>query len=71
MSTDAYLVPAVAWQLGLRIDQVGILGGPHGTVLRVHKADDGVALPTLSDLPGVPLRTLARTTDWRVVTTCR
>jgi hypothetical protein len=69
--TNAYLVPAVAWRLDLRIDQVGLLPGTPGTVLRVHKLNDGVALPTLTPLAGAPVQTLAASRDWRIVSTCQ
>ena len=69
--TDAYLVPAVAWRLGLPIDRIGLLPGPATTVLRVHVVSNGVALPTLLPLAGAPVRTLAASPDWRIVTTCK
>ena len=70
VSTDAYLVPAVAWRLGLRIDQIGLVADRPGTVLRVHVVNDGVALPTLTPLAGAPTRTLAASRDWRILSTC-
>ena len=70
VATGAYLVPAVAWQLGLHIDQVHLVATDPGTVLRVRTNPRSPSVPTLLPLAGAPVRTLAFASDWRVVTTC-
>ena len=69
--TAAYLVPAVAWHLGVHISNVGLAPQRPGVAFRVHTTRDAPALPTLTpfgDLHG--LRTLAHSSDWRVVAAC-
>ncbi|MCW2992381.1 MAG: hypothetical protein JWM73_2975 [Solirubrobacterales bacterium] len=70
VTTGAYLVPAVAWHLGLRIEDVRLVAERPGTTLRVHTTDRSSALPTLTPLAGVAVKTLAFTPAWRIVTTC-
>ena len=70
VTTGAYLVPAVAWELDLHIEDVSLVAEDPGTVLRVHTTDRSSALPTLLPLAGVPVRTLGVTPTWRIVTTC-
>lgn len=70
VATGAYLVPAVAWELGLHLGEVRLVAEYPGTALRVHTTARSPALPTLSPLGGAPVRTLAHTSDWRIVTTC-
>jgi len=70
VTTGAYLVPAVAWELGLHLQDVRLVPEDPGTTLRVHSTARAPALPTLSPLGGAPIRTLAHTHDWRIVTTC-
>ena len=71
VTTGAYLVPAVAWELDLHIDDLRLVPEDPGTTLRVHTTNRSSALPTLSPLAGKPVRTLAYTSAWRIVTTCR
>ncbi|MFL5844855.1 MAG: hypothetical protein ACJ762_09195 [Solirubrobacteraceae bacterium] len=70
VTTGAYLVPAVAWQLDLHIDQIALVPADPGTTLRVHTTNRSSALPTLLPLAGQPVHTLAFTPAWRIVTTC-
>jgi hypothetical protein len=70
VATGAYLVPAVAWTLGVHISDLHLVPEDPGTTLRVHTTDRSSALPTLTPLAGAPVRTLAFSPSWRVVTTC-
>ena len=69
--TGAYLVPAVAWRLGVHIRAVHLTPERPGVVFRVHTTRGASALPALAplgDLRG--LRTLATSADWRIVAAC-
>jgi hypothetical protein len=69
--TGAYLVPAVAWYLGVHISNVGLAPERPGVAFRVHTTRGAPAIPGLEpfgDLHG--LQTLARSADWRVVAAC-
>jgi hypothetical protein len=71
VATGAYLVPAVAWELDLHVEDVFLVPDDPGTTLRVHTTGRSSALPSLIPLAGAPVRTLAYTDAWRIVTTCR
>jgi hypothetical protein len=68
--TGAYMVPAVAWNLGLHIDDVRLVPEERSTVLRVHNHPGSYPMPGLDPLAHKPVRTLVRTPAWRIVTTC-
>lgn len=70
VTTGAYLVPAVAWELDVHIEDIRLVPEAPGTTLRVHTTDRSSALPTLLPLAGAPVSTLAFTPAWRIVTTC-
>lgn len=70
VATGPYLVPAVAWALGLHIGEVRLVPEVPGTTLRVRTTGGAPAAPTLSPLAGRPVRTLAVADSWRIVTTC-
>lgn len=70
VATGAYLVPAVAWELGVHMSDVRLVAERPGTVLRVHTTQGTAAAPTLTPLAGAPLRTLGVSADWRILQTC-
>jgi hypothetical protein len=69
--TGAYLVPAVAWHLGVHISDVQLVATRPGVVFRVHTTRGAPPLPTLGPFAGSHgLKTLATTRDWRIVAAC-
>ena len=68
--TGAYLVPALAWQLGVHGSQVHIapVRAP-AVIFRVRTTSRMRAVPPLGDLARA--RTVVATDKWRVVTACR
>jgi hypothetical protein len=68
--TGDFLVPAVAWHLGLHAEQVKLEARPGSVVFRVHTNPGSRAVPTLRGVEDVPVRTLASTRDWRIVVAC-
>ncbi len=68
--TGPYLVPAVAWQLGVHTSAVAL--DPHrpAVIFRVHTTSHAAAVPSLRRVDDGPLRTLATAADWRIVAAC-
>jgi len=69
--TGDFLVPAVAWQLGVHAEEVELVSAPGSVIFRVHTNPGSGAVPPLTGVEDVPVRTLASTRDWRVVAACR
>ncbi len=68
--TGDFLVPALAWQLGVHAQQVELESAPGTVTFRVHTNPGSRAVPSLRGVEEVPVRTLASTRDWRVVAAC-
>jgi hypothetical protein len=68
--TGAFLVPQVAWALGVHTSQVTLDPKPGSVVFRVRTIEGAAPVPSLRALGG-PGRTLATAADrWRVVAAC-
>jgi len=68
--TGDFLVPALAWQLGVHAEEVELQSAPDTFIFRVHTNPGSRAVPPLTGVEDVPVRTLAATRDWRVVAAC-
>jgi len=68
--TGDFLVPALAWQLGVHAEEVELESAPGSVIFRVHTNPGSRAVPPLTGVEDVPVRTLASTRDWRVVAAC-
>ena len=66
-STGAFLVPAVAWRLGVHTSEVLLEPARPGVVFRVETNPDGRVSPSLRALDGAEQRTLAVAPHWRLV----
>lgn len=69
-TTGAFLVPAVAWQLGVHANRVGLEPESPGVVFRVKTHPFSDAVPGLGPVAGKPLRTLADQGNWRLLGSC-
>ena len=69
--TGDFLVPALAWQLGVHAEQVDLEAAPGTVIFRVHTNPGSRAVPPLTGVEDVPVRTLGSTRDWRIVASCR
>jgi hypothetical protein len=68
--TGDFLVPALAWQLGVHAEQVELESAPGTVIFRVHTNPGSRAVPPLTGVEDVPVRTLGSTRDWRIVAAC-
>jgi hypothetical protein len=68
--TGDFLVPAVAWHLGVHAEQVELASAPGSVIFRVHTNPGSRAVPPLTGVEDVPVRTLGSTRDWRIVAAC-
>lgn len=66
-ATGAFLVPAVAWRLGLHTSQVVLEPRTPGATFRVETNPDGQVTPSLRPLAGRDAATLAVAPHWRIV----
>jgi len=69
-TTGAFLVPAVAWQLGVHVNRIELVPRRPGVVFRVRTVSGANPVPPLGPLGGQELRTLARNGDWRLLGAC-
>jgi hypothetical protein len=67
--TGPFLVPAVAWHLGVHTEWVALDPQRPAVVFRVRTVKRSRPVPTLRDL-SPPLRTLAIAPGWRIVAAC-
>lgn len=68
--TGAFLTQAVAWRLGVHGDDVTLEPHPGSVVFRVLTNTQTRPVPPLRTLGATPTRTLAATSDWRIVAAC-
>lgn len=66
-ATGNFLVPAVAWQLGVHTSEVLLEAPSPGVTFRVETNPDGRVTPSLRGLAGKDVRTLAVAPHWRLV----
>lgn len=69
-TTGAFLVPAVAWQLGVHANTVLLEPGRPGVVFRVSTVPGSNPVPPLKTLGPGPVDTLAITGHWRLLGAC-
>jgi hypothetical protein len=69
-TTGAFLVPAVAWQLGVHANRVGLEPEVRGVVFRVKTHPGSNVVPGLAPVAGEPLTTLAIQGNWRLLGAC-
>lgn len=70
IATGAFLVPAVAWQLGVHANRVGLDPQLPGVVLRVKTHPFSGAVPSVKPILGQPSNTLANRGNWRILGAC-
>jgi hypothetical protein len=70
VSTGAFLVPAVAWQLDVHANRVGLVPSRPGVVFRVATVPGSNPVPPLRPVAGSPFETLATNGNWRVLGLC-
>ncbi len=69
-TTGVFLVPTVAWQLGVHANLIEIEPKLPGVVFRVSTVRGSDPVPSLEPLAGRPLETLARNGSWRLLGAC-
>ncbi len=69
-ATGAFLVPAVAWQLGVHAERIRLEPTRPGVVFRVSTVPGSNPVPPLRTLGPGPLATLARRGHWRLLGSC-
>lgn len=68
--TGPFLVPAVAWHLGVHTERVALDPRPPAVVFRVRTIERSRPVPTLRGLDGAAASTLSEAPGWRVVGAC-
>ncbi|MDQ3630982.1 MAG: hypothetical protein M3417_06895 [Actinomycetota bacterium] len=69
-TTGAFLVPAVAWQLGLHLNAVELKPERPTVIFRVSTVPGSDPVPPLGPLGGATLQTLAINGNWRLLGAC-
>ncbi len=69
-ATGAFLVPAVAWQLGVHANEVSLEPKLPGVVFRVKTHPFSNAVPSIKPILGEPTTTFANRGNWRIVGDC-
>jgi len=69
-TTGAFLVPPVAWQLGVHANSVELVPKRPGVVFRVSTIPGSNPVPPLGPLGGDKLETLAINGNWRLLGAC-
>ena len=69
-TTGAFLVPAVAWQLGVHANRVGLDPELPGVVFRVKTHPFSNAVPSVTPILGQPTTTFSNRGNWRIVGRC-
>ncbi len=69
-ATGAFLVPAVAWQLDVHANRVGLEPDLPGVVFRVKTHPFSSAVPSVKPILGEPTTTLASRGNWRIAGDC-
>jgi hypothetical protein len=68
--TGAFLVPAVAWQLGVHANRVELVPTRPGVVFREATIPGGHPVPSLRSLGTAPVTTFAIRGHWRLIGAC-
>ncbi|MBA2348124.1 MAG: DUF2029 domain-containing protein [Solirubrobacterales bacterium] len=69
-ATGAFLVPAVAWQLDVHANRVGLETQLPGVVFRVQTHPFSNAVPSVKPILGEPTTTFADRGNWRILGDC-
>lgn len=69
-ATGAFLVPAVAWQLDVHANRVGLETQLPGVVFRVKTHPFSNAVPSVKPILGEPTTTFADQGNWRILGDC-
>jgi len=69
-TTGAFLVPTVAWQLGVHANAIELTPQLPGVVFRVSTIPGSNPVPSLRPLGGRPLETFAVNGNWRLLGAC-
>jgi amino acid transporter len=69
-ATGAFLVPQVAWQLGVHANDVTMTPARPGVVFRVATVPGSNPVPPLASFGPGPIRTLADNGNWRLLGDC-
>jgi len=69
-TTGAFLVPAVAWRLGVHANAIELVPKLPGVVFRVSTIPGSDPVPPLRPLGGRPLETFAINGHWRLLGAC-